>query len=134
MATRSNIGVMHGDVCKYIYCHWDGYPEHTGKILLEHYGSVKANQLISLGNLSVLGANIGTKHSFDGQQDSSECTFYGRDRGEEDQQYSVAHSLNELLEYAEEYVYIMKDGVWYMCEGTELRLLSDVLASLEEVA
>ncbi len=31
MGTRSFIGVMHGDVCKVVYCHWDGYLEHKWK-------------------------------------------------------------------------------------------------------
>ena len=37
MGTRSRIGVMHGDVVKSVYCHWDGYLEHNGVILQEHY-------------------------------------------------------------------------------------------------
>jgi hypothetical protein len=28
MGTRSRIGVMHGDKCKSVYCHWDGYLSH----------------------------------------------------------------------------------------------------------
>ena len=37
MGTRSRIGVMHGDKVKSIYCHWDGYLEHNGRILAESY-------------------------------------------------------------------------------------------------
>ena len=37
MATRSCIGIKHGDVIKSVYCHWDGYLDHNGKILLENY-------------------------------------------------------------------------------------------------
>jgi hypothetical protein len=39
MGTRSRIGVMHGDNVKSVYCHWDGYLEHNGEILLKHYDS-----------------------------------------------------------------------------------------------
>ena len=46
MGTRSRIGVMHGDNCKSVYCHWDGYLDYTGRILLEHYDSSKANHLV----------------------------------------------------------------------------------------
>ena len=35
MGTRSRVGVMHGNVCKSVYCHYDGYLEYTGKLLLE---------------------------------------------------------------------------------------------------
>ena len=54
MGTRSRIAVMHGPVAKSVYCHWDGYLEHNGAILLEHYDSSKANQLVALGDLSSL--------------------------------------------------------------------------------
>ena len=64
MATRSAIGVMHGDNCKMVYCHWDGYLEHNGEILQKHYDSPKANHLVALGNLSSLRPNIGEQHPF----------------------------------------------------------------------
>lgn len=80
MSTNSIIGVMHGDRCKYIYCHWDGYLSHNGKILLEHYDSAKANQLVALGNLSILAQDIGNKHPFDNHAEfDNMCLFYGRD-------------------------------------------------------
>ena len=46
MGTRSRIAVMHGPIAKSIYCHWDGYLEHNGAILQEHYDSSKANHLV----------------------------------------------------------------------------------------
>jgi len=82
-------------VVKAIYCHWDGYLEHNGAILNEHYASSpKVNNLIALGDLSSLRAEIGEKHAFsqfDLPKDEVDafklltenmCTFYGRDRGE----------------------------------------------------
>ena len=74
MATRSHLGVrqLNGTV-DYIYCHWDGYPEHHGPILINHYNNIdKVNQLLDLGDLSVL------KEETDG------CEAYGRDKGEID--------------------------------------------------
>jgi hypothetical protein len=125
MGTRSRIGVMHGDVVKSVYCHWDGYLEHNGQILLEHYDSAKANNLVALGDLSSLGTVIGEKHPFS-QFDVPEaervnydnwCKFYGRDRGETGTGWKVAHTFNEFFDQCEgcaaEYYYIMKDGVWY---------------------
>ena len=64
MGTRSRIGVMHGNNVKSIYCHWDGYLDFNGRILQEHYDSVKANHLVALGDMSSLRANIGEKHAF----------------------------------------------------------------------
>jgi len=37
MGTRSRVAVMHGNVCKSVYCHYDGYLDYTGRILLDHY-------------------------------------------------------------------------------------------------
>jgi hypothetical protein len=151
MATRSLIGVMHGDKCKAVYCHWDGYLSNNGKILQEHYDSAKANHLVSLGDLSSLGPNIGEKHDFDcpHKYDTPEylswqeakagmCTFYGRDRGEVGVDFKVFQNYDELLDFADgcmlEYYYIMKDGVWYVADydNRELRVLADELAKETE--
>jgi len=129
MGTRSRIGVMHGTVCKSIYCHFDGYLEHNGKILQEHYDSAKANHLVSLGDLSALRPEIGDQHPFSqfevddmDREDfirttENMCTFYGRDRLETGVDFKVAHTFTEFLEQADncgaEYYYIIKDGVWY---------------------
>ena len=128
MGTRSRIGVMHGDKCKSIYGHWDGYLDHNGRILLENYDSAKANHLVSLGDVSSLGPIIGQKHAFsqfDTGMSREEydnlygdmCLFYGRDRGEEGTEFKVDNSFEEFVERASgcgaEFYYIMKDGVWY---------------------
>ena len=133
MSTRSMIAVMHGNLAKAVYCHWDGYVAHNGAILQEHYDSVKANKLISMGDLSSLRANIGEKHDFsrlDSELPAEEyeeiygdmCTFYGRDRGEEGTEYTTFQTLADLLSAAEgrwcEYVYIMREGVWYYSRRT----------------
>ena len=106
MGTRSRVAVMHGDVCKSVYCHFDGYLEYTGQILLKHYDSTKANLLVSLGD------NSGVKETVE------EMNFY-KDRGEEDVSWQVAHSFEEFLEQVDgccgEYYYVMRDGVWYAC-------------------
>ena len=140
MGTRSRIGVMHGDKLKSVYCHWDGYLSHNGKILQNHYDSAKANHLVSLGNLSSLGTTIGEKHDFDTRTDC--CTFYGRDRGESGVDFTVDQSYDEFLskDYDYEYYYIMNDGVWYvgvnrshdsMVPG-QLYVLAEQLAKLTE--
>jgi hypothetical protein len=105
---------MHGDKLKSVYCHWDGYLSYNGRILQEHYDSAKANRLVSLGSLSYLKEEIGEKHDFDALTDS--CTFYGRDRGDSDVDFTVDQSYAEFLdkEYDCEYYYIMRDGVWYV--------------------
>ena len=104
MGTRSRVGVMHGTVCKSVYCHYDGYLEYTGKLLLANYDSAKANELVSRGD------NSGIQKTLD------VMNFYG-ERGETGVEWLVAHSFEEFLEQVEgngcEYYYIMRDGVWY---------------------
>jgi hypothetical protein len=147
MSTRSRIGVMHGDIVKSVYCHWDGYLEHNGAILQEHYTSAKANELVSLGDLSSLRPEIGEEHPFnrlDTQMSDTEwdalygdqCTFYGRDRKETGTDWKVAHTFAEFLEQVEscwgEYYYIMKDGTWYCGTTYSTGDLSKKLVPLAE--
>ena len=104
MGTRSRVAVMHGDVCKSVYCHYDGYLDYTGRILFEHYDSARANDLVSRGD------NSGVKETV------AEMNFYA-DRGETDVEWQVAHTFEEFLEQVDrccgEYYYVMQDGVWY---------------------
>ena len=152
MGTHSRIAVMHGTVCKSVYCHWDGYLSFNGRILQESYDSAKANQLVALGDLSSLRRDIGEKHKFspfDQQELSNEefekqfgdmCTFYSRDRGEKDTEFKVAQNFETFLEQCDmsgaEYYYVMENGQWYCGSMHEdspfyqrLVLLSDALES-----
>lgn len=141
MATRSAIAIMHGERAKSVYCHWDGYLEHNGYLLQNFYDSTQTNLLISMGDISSLGANIGDKHEFGEKFDADEfkdtrCTFYNRDRGE-DTTWRSFGTLDEMVEYYKgswcEYLYIMKDGVWYYTSlnNVELKLLGEALETLK---
>jgi hypothetical protein len=131
MATCSTIALEFADdTVGQVYCHWDGYLSHNGKILLENYSDpFKLRSLIDLGDLSVLAAEIGTKHDFEARVEGV-CTFYGRDRDENDTQ---AKYFDNFEDYAanhqtEEYEYILrKDGQWYVDQGNGFELLSEVL-------
>ena len=139
MGTRSRIGVMHGDVLKSVYCHWDGYLEHNGRILLEHYDSSKANHLVALGDVSALDVNVaipeGVEHSFDNGAKGI-TTFYGRDRGETGVEWAVHEDFVSFLEACDacgaEYYYIMKDGVWYCGDTYDSSPISGKLVPLAQ--
>jgi hypothetical protein len=93
-----------------VYCHWDGYLEHNGALLQKHYSaSPKVNNLIALGDISSLKAEIGEKHDFsrlDSTLPEAEyeklygnmTTFYTRDRGE-DTPFQVFKTLAEAEEH-----------------------------------
>ena len=53
MSTRSLIGILYpNNEYKYIYCHFDGYPEGVGETLIESYISrEKINNLIDMGDI-----------------------------------------------------------------------------------
>lgn len=124
MGTRSLIGVLNpNQLVTYIYCHRDGYPSHNGQILIDHYTDFqKIQELLKLGDLSVLGEQIGTKHPFETHNLSDEekakyegmCTAYGRDRGEKGTQASTAKTVqkykDEFKENWAEYAYLFDDG------------------------
>lgn len=132
MGTRSRVAVMHGDVCKSVYCHYDGYLEYTGEILHKYYDSTLANALIARGD------NSGVKETLE------EMNFYA-DRGGYDGQvveWRVAHSFEEFLDQVHgcggEYYYVLQGGVWYcgcVYDTTVLKKetlvpLADALAAL----
>ena len=56
MSTRSNIVLLRdNNSCSAIYCHYDGYLEHNGKMLLDNYTSTKdVRALVSMGDIKSL--------------------------------------------------------------------------------
>ena len=134
MSTRSAIGVMHGDKIKAIYCHSDGYLKYNGKVLLANYDSSKANHLVAMGDMSVLGKEIGEKIDFNDSMErdtdgiSKQCRFYGRDRNESGTDFSVFFSDQELFDGVDaEYFYLMKDDAWFVSRGAEWTPLADAI-------
>jgi len=118
MATRSYIGVRNTDASvDYIYCHFDVYPEHNGKILTEHYSNInRVNELLNLGDLSVLGQFIGEKMDFDKRiQDT--CLAYGRDRGESNVDKKNSGYDTLITDQNVDYVYVF-DGDCWECYNT----------------
>lgn len=122
MATRSSISLQreNGEIVS-VYCHWDGYPDYNGALLLEHYNTPeKIEELLALGDMSSLSENIapqeGEKHSFDSPA-AGVCVFYHRDREEPwDRVKPMIHSkFEDVVNYYDgcEYNYLFKDGKWY---------------------
>lgn len=140
MGTRSSIAVKHGNIVKAVYCHWDGYLDHNGRILLSHYNSAKANNLVALGDLSSLREQIGEEHDFNERYDETDprsqwTTFYGRDRKEENTEWRVYQSEKEWIDAMSdsgcEYFYLMDSGVWYVSEGSQFIALHEAIEILD---
>jgi hypothetical protein len=161
MGTRSTIALEFADgTVEQVYCHWDGYLEHNGKILAEHYSDpFVLRDLIDQGGISSLGKSIGKKHPFspaynetdpvkkaaveteyEAAQEAGYTTFYARDRGED----LTVEKFPNFGNYAafhqrEEFAYCLRnvDGkaVWFVAEddGPFVELAS-ALATLKEAA
>ena len=120
MGTRSRIGILYGDDNKLkvrsIYCHWDGYPEYNGKMLIDYYNNnARTEELINLGDISSLRKKISTseKHSFDEPQEDTTIAYH-RDRGEEKRILEM--NFDDFKEYIKnsdiEYVYLRFRDEW----------------------
>jgi hypothetical protein len=138
MGTRSTIALEFADgTVEQVYCHWDGYLEHNGKILQEHYTDpFKLRDLIDLGDLSSLRPEVGAGHPFS-QFDTTMtteqfdalygnmCTFYGRDRKETG---TGAKKFVDFQDYVanhqyEEYEYILRNvegqATWFVADHSD---------------
>jgi hypothetical protein len=119
MGTRSTIGVLNTDgSVTAVYCHWDGYPEHNGKILMENYiTEEKVRELIDFGSISSL----------------SEC-------GEPDisniQGANTFPNVAEFVyEFGEKYNYLFINGTWFVNDNgaTEQLFGNPVFDMVEQV-
>jgi hypothetical protein len=112
MGTRSTIAIQNADgSVTGIYCHWDGYLSHNGRILAENYTTEAAvRALIALGDLSSLGETVGVKTDFSNPADG-QCVAYGRDRGEKDVDAKTCADWAALLEdFGQEFDYLFTPG------------------------
>jgi hypothetical protein len=134
MATRSAIGMEKDGKILAIYCHWDGYLENNGEILYKHYQTTeKIFQLLSNGDLSSLGAEIGEKHEFNSRSNENWCKYYGRDRGEDGVEMRVFDTRDEFVNWYSdsEYFYLWTDKHWIYSQGRSWMDLGQAIESIE---
>lgn len=122
MSTNSAIGIIENGKITAVYCHWDGHIETNGKTLAMHYNLAKTKKLVALGNLSVLGEEIGDKQDFDSFDSKNKtCLFYGRDRGEKDnvkaKTFKTKEKMVEWFDTPFYYLLDAKTGVWSASRG-----------------
>lgn len=106
MSTRSAIVEKTETGYRGIYCHYDGYLSHNGKILLDHYqDAATVSALIDLGDISSLGERVSSvrRSGFE-----SVTVAYGRDRGEERTEPVTGSTVNEVASQIghDGYVYV----------------------------
>lgn len=105
MATRSFIGKINKDnTVTAVYCHFDGYPQHVGKILTESYiTESQVDSLLACGDMSSL------EHTL------NESVFY-KDRGETGVDANTYSTLSQFFERGRdswaEYFYVFNYDFW----------------------
>ena len=114
MATRSNIGIREIDgTVNTIYCHWDGYPQYVGRLLLTHYTTEsQVRDLLDLADVSELQAT------------PQECVAYHRDRGELKAEPHTFAPGSRVRENDYAYVWDVTESRWYWCDDLELKVLT----------
>ena len=152
MATRSTIALLrdNGEVVK-VYCHWDGYLENNGELLVNYYDTAeKIEALLAQGDISSLNKYVGEAHPFgpdynnrgsdadkayDAAQKAEWTTFYGRDRGEQGTAAKVYKDLGVYEREAqfEEFNYCFIYGDWYYVSYDGIvRNVADELVKIHE--
>ena len=112
MGTRSTIALEFADKSvEQVYCHWDGYLEGNGAMLLQHYmDPFKVKQLLALGGFSSLEASV---------EDTKKTAF--TQRGEE----LMINKFKDFEDYKanhqyEEFEYILRQvngrAVWFVAD------------------
>lgn len=136
MATRSRIALKNNKgQYESIYCHYDGYVEHNGKMLKEHYNNFyKILGLISLGDISSLRQEVyipeNEVHTFDNPL--KEVTVaYHRDRQEDFNSCTFNHLYDMVLHCyneGEEFLYFYEGDKWFYIEINEVTVDKDYIS------
>ena len=143
MGTRCDIIVEHTNgKWKRIYCHWDGYIEGVGAMLLEYYNTQeRAEEVVVFGDMSSLRENCNKPigHTFDNPV-KGYTIYYGRDRNEVKTLGKIGETLSEVWPESDtwtEFTYVWKLGEGWLVgdpdEGSQtLKSLSEILSGKEE--
>jgi len=133
MATRSTIAIQNPDgTVTGVYCHWNGYIEYNGLMLLVNYKTEsKIRNLIRYGDMSVLRSQwripAGKKHSFD-QALPKVTIYYERDRGEDDCEPVHGDNWSDFIaKYGHEFNYLFSNGQWWVDHENERFMLADFI-------
>lgn len=102
MATNAHIGYIENDTIAYTYLHYDGYPEHVGKLLYEEHNTTdKVKELVALGYLESIDKG-------------GEVIAFHRDNGYDFDKVSpeTTDSLNRFVDCEFNYLFDTKTGKW----------------------
>ena len=137
MATRALIGYLDDDgVLTTTYNHYDGYPDHLGKILDTYYSRNKrARDVANKGYISYFedDGDI-VSNAFPNNKRNPDKIELGRDLGTGDQldwEDALLEMAKHIDDYGADYAYIWyeDDGDWSEIKNTGIRSMVDQLAN-----
>ena len=113
MGTRSTIALEFADgTVHQVYCHWDGYLEGNGAMLVQHYmDPFKVKQLLVLGGFSSLEASV----------EETKKTAYPSARGEE----LMINKFKDFEDYVENHQYEEFEYILRQVNGKAVWFVSD---------
>lgn len=123
-STRAMIGrkLPNGKI-RYIYNHWDGYPEGVGAILSDHYSDPeKVDALLNGGDISYLGSTPSEAPWDDDFDDGGVATRFYRTRGEKNidaREGSLKDFEDSLFDVS--YLYLLGDDNKWSVKGYDDR-------------
>ena len=130
MSTRCKIATVNPDkTVKAIYCHFDGYYAHVGKMLYNHYNTQeKIDELLALGALETLHENINPDPNFPHNETHAQVGVvfaYERDgKGTFDNDFKKEEFYENADEYLKTYDWAdhlyLWDGEKWIADGQEL--------------
>lgn len=103
-----------------IYCHHDGYLSYMGALLVKHQNYDEALNIILHGDTSALDED---------ENGNLTTEAYAPDEGFED---GDAPRIMANPSLDEEYLYVFKNGKWYVDEGSGLFDLQKLMDAKEE--
>ena len=127
MATRALIGYLDDDrVLTTTYNHYDGYPDHLGKILDKYFSNEElAKKIAGTGYISYIDDDGNIEANNKRNPDKTEL---GRDLDWED---ALLEMAKEIDNYGADFAYIWYegDGDWSEIKNTGIRSMVDQLAN-----
>ena len=110
MSTRSNIVYDTGESVRAVYCHHDGYLDHNGRILFDHYNSEdKVEALINIGDFSSLKPTIEET-----RKKPMNC--------EQETYRTLNHYMHQVDGSDIEYIYLWDKYMWWISRSIALNL------------
>tara|TARA_R110000796_G_scaffold175202_1_gene292251 strand:- start:251 stop:607 length:357 start_codon:yes stop_codon:yes gene_type:complete len=114
MGTSSTISIKSKTTKRTIYCNFDGYLKHNGRILLNYYTDINdINAMINHGDISLLDVNLDKTIFYSRDMDDMGCSARTYDSDD----YGEREDYN--------YMYVVEEGKWYynnLNDWTELTL------------